>query len=42
MFNDVCFHIVINMKHVKKINDFKKDLKNYIHENEFMINDYKI
>ena len=42
MFDDVCFHIVIDMKHAKKINDFKKNLKNCVHKSEFMINDYEV
>ena len=42
MFNDVYFHIIINIKHAEKINDFKKDLKNYVYKSKFIINDYEI
>ena len=42
MFHDLCLDIVINMKHIKKTNDFKKHLKNFIHESKFTISDYKI
>ena len=42
IFNDVCFYIVINVKHIKKTNDFKKHLKNYVYKCKFMINNYKL
>ena len=42
VFNDVCLHIVINVKHIEKTNNFKKHLKNCIHKCKLTINDYKI
>ena len=42
MFSNLCFHIVINMKHIKKIYNFKKHLKNCVHKCKFIISDYKI
>ena len=42
MFNDVCFHIIINIKHAEKISNLRKDLKNCVHESEFTISDYEI
>ena len=42
IFYDLCLNIIINVKHIKKTNNFKNHLKNFIHKSKLMINDYKI
>ena len=42
IFYNVCLNVVINVKYTKKINNFKKYLKNCIYESKLIINDYKI
>ena len=42
IFHDMCFNVVIDVKHIKKINNFKKHLKNCIYKNELTVNDYKV
>ena len=39
---NMCLNVVINVKYIKKINDFKKYTKNHIYKNKLTINNYKI
>ena len=39
---DMCFNIVINIKHTKKVNNLRKYIKNCIHKSKLVINNYEI
>ena len=42
MFDDLCFHIVINIKHIKKVYNLRKHLKNCIYKCKLVVSDYEI
>ena len=39
---NMCFNIVINVKHIKKMNNFRKYTENYIYKSKLTISNYEI
>ena len=42
IFYNMCLDIIIDVKHIKKMNNFKKYIKNHVYKSELTISNYEI